>query len=437
MLTHELSSGYLDSLGIKFVEAKMVDPCGRLRGRTFPVKRFDEIKESFRVDGSSLGYADTEKSDMEIRLLDQANVILPQYQTAIFLGELYDDGTPVPSFGRNILKGVLGKIPYQVKFGAELECYLTTPDLKPLDDGVYMASFPEDTSEEFKKEFMLLTERANSELGIQVEHAEVGPSQHEFEVTFGDPVTVLDRMILLKYLLKFYAAKKGIRATTMPKPYYERAGDGYHMHVSFWDGEESLFYGTEDEVSETAAYAIAGILKHSAENAIFTNNTINSYKRLVPHHEAPIHPVWGYENRTAMIRIPKPNILTKRNTRPEVRNPDFANDPYMSAASIIWAGHLGVDKEHNKIDDFKGNADKLNPEDIESMGLPFFPKKLDEAIELASASGTVPRDIHPDLDRFLKIKRKEAKEYREYLGRERKTPDLIPTQWEINKYFNL
>ncbi len=437
MLTSELSSDYLEEMDIKFVETKILDPSGRLRSRTFPVKRFDVLKEKgFRVDGSSIGYADVEKSDMEVKLLERAHMILPEYHTAIFLCELYDDGQPVQSFGRNILKNVLEGIPYDVKFGVEIEYYLTTPDRRPLDGALYMESAPGDTAEDFKKEFMLLTERANSDLGIQVSHAEVGPSQHECELTFGNPVDVLDRLILLKYLLRFFAKEKGIRATIMPKPFYEKAGNGMHYHISFWNGDESLFYGTKDEISDIAKYAIGGVLSRVAELAILTNNTVNSYKRLVPHHEAPVWAVWGYENRTAMVRIPKSNGLTPNNTRPEYRFVDGANEHYIAAAGVIKAMQKGIDGKE-EYEEFKGNAYQLTPQDIKKLGVPLFPTNLDEAIQFAEKENSLPREIHPDFDRFLNIKRKELKEYREFLGNARRNPGLRITEWELDKYFNL
>ena len=438
MLTSDMSSKYLESKGIKFVETKILDPFGRLRSRTYPVRRFDVLKErGFRVDGSSIGYADVERSDMSAEFIDNPNMELPQYGTAIFLCELYDDGMPVKSFGRNVLKKTLEGTSSNVRLGIELEFYFTTEDREPIDQSVYMESAPGDTTEKLKKEFMLLTEKANSDLGIQVAHAEVGNGQHETELTYSDPVNLLDRLTLLKYLLKIFAQENGLRATTMPKPFHGQAGNGMHAHISLWKDGESLFYGTGDEISEVAKMATGGILKHSPQIAIFTNSTVNSYKRLVPGHEAPIHPVWGYENRTAMIRIPKSNGLTEENTRLEVRNLDAANDPYMAVAALIRAAQTGIEGGKNfDVKAFEGNADKLTDDELIRMGLAPFPRDLSQAISLAEQDGSIAKEVHPDFDRFILGKKEEQKSYIEFLGKSKPDPGSI-TGWELEMYFNL
>ena len=440
MLTSDMTSEYLESdMDVKFVETKLLDPFGRLRSRTYPVSRFDTLRErGFRVDGSSIGYVDVHKSDMEVRLLDHANMILPQYNTAVFLCELYDDGVPFNSFGRNVLKKTLKKLPYEVRLGVELEFYLTDTDRKPLDDSIYMESAPGDTTEDFKKNFMLLSEKANTNLGVQVVHAEVGPAQGETELSFSDPVNMLDRLTMLKYLLKLYAMKNDIRATTMPKPFYNEAGNGMHCHISFWEEDESLFYGSAEEISDMAKQAATGILHHSPEMAIFTNNTVNSYKRLVPDHEAPIIPVWGYENRTAMVRIPKSNSLTPQNTRLELRHIDAVNEPYLAMAASIEAAKHGVSQgEDGVMECIESNAYCLTQKEIEELNLPKFPADLGEAIGFADKGRTIPSQIHGDIDRFLSGKRKELAEYTRFIGTLQRDPGIRVTEWELDKYFNM
>lgn len=442
MLAPELSSKYLESQDIKFVEAKIMDPFGELRTKLFRTRKYDSIKEDgFRVDGSSIGYANVERSDMHAKLIEDPYIIIPEFNTAVFLCELYDDGKPCEYFGRNILKKTLSEFPYKVGAATETEFYLTTPDRKPLDHAVYMGSAPSDTSDAFKKEFMLLAEKANPDFALDVINAEVGPSQHEFELPWDiNPVRHLDMEILARDLLKKFAVYKGIRATTMPKPLYGMAGNGKHLHLSYWDGGTPVFYQNSEEISDIAKKAIGGILRHARKNAIFTNNTINSYKRLEPNHEVPLICVWGLEQRTALVRIPKENSFVPEKLTMEVRNLDHANDPNIAVAAILEASKIGMrGGDEFIIPEFEGCTYQLTPKQLEEQNIERLPTSLWEAIELAGEEDSIPRRIHKRLDKFLEAKKNEAMEYDRAaatLKRNGIDSSQIITDWEYTKYFD-
>ena len=86
-----------------------------------------------------------------------------------------------------------------------------------------------------------------------------------------------------------------VHATFMPKPLEGVQGSGMHLHLSLFKGEENAFYDEKDayNLSPTAKSFMAGLLRHAAEITAVTNQTVNSYKRLVPGFEAPVHISWA------------------------------------------------------------------------------------------------------------------------------------------------
>ena len=160
-------------------------------------------------------------------------------------------------------------------------------------------------------------------LEVECQHHEVGTAgQSEIDLKFNSLVTMADHMMLFKYIVKNVAAKHNKTVTFMPKPLFGDNGSGMHTHISIWKGEEPLFAGSGYAgLSETAMYAIGGLLKHAAALLAFTNPTTNSYKRLVPGFEAPVNLAYSQRNRSAAIRIPMYSNSPKTK-RLEFRCPD-------------------------------------------------------------------------------------------------------------------
>ena len=154
-------------------------------------------------------------------------------------------------------------------------------------------------------------------------------------------------MLLLKYVVKNLAAKHGKTATFMPKPLWNDNGSGLHLHFSLWKNESPLFAGSGyGGLSDTAMYAMGGILKHAPAVLAFCCPTTNSYKRLLPGFEAPVNLTFSYRNRSAAIRIPvhSPHAADKRF---EFRCPDSSSNPYLAMSAMLMAALDGI---QNRID---------------------------------------------------------------------------------------
>lgn len=439
-----ITSSSLERENVKFFEASFLDLHGIMRNRIFPVNRFDDILENgFGFDGSSVGFVNIEDSDTVARPLEKTLRLTSSdsFKIAFFLSEIIKNGKSFERSGRQILKDTLEKIKskfnYDFFVGPELEFFLTKNE-KPLDDAGYMSSNPRDQGGVFKKRFMNELRASNPDFNIHVAHHEVGPSQHEFELQYDEPIAMMDKLISLKCLLRNFAKENDLEVTYMPKPFFGCAGSGMHFHISLWKDGVPLFYKDKEELSDLAKQFIAGILKHFREITLLTNGNVNSFKRLVIGHEAPVFLVWGYGNRSAAIRIPKYREIEPDRARIEARTPDGLNNPYLAVAALIHAGMVGVEESMEAPEPFQKNAYELDEEKCERLGIKILPRNLKEAIEDAK-NGTILREFLGNrFDMFIKQKQKEWDEYCKHLDSSRiphETDQVI--EWERERYFNM
>ena len=100
-----------------------------------------------------------------------------------------------------------------------------------------------------------------------------------------------DSVMTFRLVVREVAAAHGVHATFMPKPLEGVQGSGMHTHLSLFRGDDNAFFDADDDyyLSPLAKSFMAGLLRHAAEITAITNQTVNSYKRLVPGFEAPVH----------------------------------------------------------------------------------------------------------------------------------------------------
>jgi glutamine synthetase len=217
--------------------------------------------------------------------------------------------------------------------------------------------------------------------GIDVDapHPEVATGgQAEIDMKFDDLVSMADKMMLYKYIIKNVARKFGKTVTFMPKPLFGDNGSGMHCHLSLWKGGEPLFAGSGYAgLSDMALYAIGGLLKHAPSLCAFTNPTTNSYKRLVPGFEAPVNLAYSQRNRSAACRIPmySPNPKAKR---VEYRCPDPSCNPYLAFSALLMAMIDGIQNKIDPGEPLDKDIYDLSPEEMK--GVPTTPGSLDEAL---------------------------------------------------------
>jgi glutamine synthetase len=372
-------------------------------------------------DGSSIqGLVRRYESDMRLRP-DESSVYKLN-DTDVYFCDIYQGNKPYPGDPRFILKEVLEEakgMGYDVKAAGELEFYLLK-ELEWVDRGSYFDVSPKDKAHAVK---LKVIEKL-SEAGIDWDtaHHEVGYGQNEIDIKFDSPLRTADKILFSKNVIKLVAESEGMRATFMPKPFVGLPGNGMHLHLSLWNGDENAFYDSKDEynLSEIAKHFIGGIFMHAGAITAVTNPTVNSYKRL-GEFEAPKYIYWGRKNRDALIRVPE--FLSPNSCRIEYRAPDPSNNPYLAFAVVLKAGLEGIKKEIKPPRALEG--------DIYQNGryktLDKLPTTLIEALYELEKDDLIYNTLKLAGKEFLELKKKEWEEF---------TTRRV-TDWELERYLDL
>lgn len=357
--TAEEIKAIVDEENVRFLRLMFTDITGIIKNVEVPISQMDKVLQNkMMFDGSSIeGFVRIEESDMYLYPDLTTWMIFPweaeHGKVARLICDIYNaDGKPFAGDPRGNLKRVLRQMEElgfsDFNLGPEPEFFLFQLDennkiTKHLNDhGGYFDFAPMDLGENCRRDIVLELEK----LGFEVEasHHECGPGQHEIDFKYATAVEACDDIQTFKLVVKTIARKYNLHATFMPKPLYGIAGSGMHCNMSLFKGKENVFYDKdgEMELSETAYHFLAGLIEHARSYTAICNPTVNSYKRLVPGYEAPVHVAWSGHNRSPLIRIPESRGLS---TRLELRSVDPSANPYMALAALLAAGLDGIKKE--------------------------------------------------------------------------------------------
>jgi glutamine synthetase len=332
----------------KFVDFRFTDTRGKEQHVTVPVSAFDEDKfeSGHAFDGSSIaGWKGIQASDM-LLMPDPATAYIDPFfdETTVVLScDVVDptDGRGYDRDPRSIAKRAeaylkssgIGDTAY---FGPEPEffifdgvewnvdmsgCHLKIHSAeaawnsgeknegngntghRPGVKGGYFPVPPVDSLHDIRSAMVLTLEAIGCP--VEVHHHEVANAgQCEIGTVFNTLVKRADQTQMLKYVVHNVAHQYGKTATFMPKPIVGDNGSGMHVHQSIWKDGKNLFAGDGYAgLSDTALFYIGGIIKHAKALNAITNPGTNSYKRLVPHYEAPVKLAYSAKNRSASIQI--------------------------------------------------------------------------------------------------------------------------------------
>ena len=201
--------------------------------------------------------------------------------------------------------------------------------------------------------------------------------QAEINVSANTLTKKADEVQILKYAIHNVAHAYNKTVTFMPKPIVGDNGSGMHVHQSIWKDGKNLFAGNGYAgLSEMALFYIGGIIKHAKALNAITNPGTNSYKRLVPHYEAPVKLAYSAKNRSASIRIP--HVASDKARRIETRFPDPIANPYLCFTALLMAGLDGIQNKLHPGDAADKNLYDLPPE--EDAKIPTVCASLEEAL---------------------------------------------------------
>lgn len=427
--------------GVEFVRLQFTDLFGRMKNVAITVSQLEKaLNNDCMFDGSSIdGFVRIDESDMYLHPDLNTWSIVPwrkkdEIQTGRLICSVYksDNQTPFEGDPRNVLIKVMEEakaLGYGFNVGPECEFFLFKldeagkPTLETGDEAGYFDLNPIDHGENCRRDICLALEKMG--YTIEASHHEVAAGQHEIDFQFGDGLLTADRVMTFKHVVKTYATKHGLHATFMPKPIYGINGSGMHTNMSLYDLKtgNNIFDDPNGELglSKEAYSFIAGIMEHVKGIAVFSNPTVNSYKRLVPGYEAPSYLVWSTSNRSCLVRIP---ASRGKGTRVELRCPDPTCNPYLEMALCLAAGLDGIKKSLKPQPAYDENVFALSEEELAKAGIDCLPSSLEEAIKAAENDPFIKSTLGEHVyNNYIEGKKREWDEYKMQIS-----------QWEVNRY---
>jgi glutamine synthetase len=432
---------------VKFIRLWFTDVLGSLKSFAITFEQLEEaLVEGVGFDGGAIeGFARAGESDMTAIPDASTFQLLPwrpreRRVARMFCDLSLPDGSPFPGDPRQVLKRNLARaaaLGFTFYVGPEVEYFYfkDADDTVPLDKGGYFDLTPLDGASDLRRETVLTLEEMG--IGVESSHHEVAPSQHEVDLRYTDALTMADSVLTCRLVVKEVALAAGVYATFMPKPLADENGSGMHVHLSLFRGERNAFFDANDplRLSAVARGFIAGLLRHSREITLVTNQWVNSYKRLIPGFEAPVRIGWNRRHVMApanvparagrmpgdLLRVPLYREGREINSRIEYRAPDAACNPYLAFAALLAAGLEGIEKEY-PLPPSRDAADEASMEEA-----PTLPGSLYEALQEAENSRLL-RDCLGDhvYESLLTSKRIEWERYRSVI-----------TDYELKQYLSV
>lgn len=440
--------------GVKMVDLRFVDLPGIWQHFTIPAHELTEelFEDGIGFDGSSIrGFQAIHESDM-LLLLDPGTAFIDpvlEVPTLVVICDVYDPITRQP-YSRDP-RYVARKAEAYLKqtgiaetsyFGPEAEFFLfndvrygggmnssfyyidsvegwwqSGAELKPNFGGQiaakrgYFPVPPSDTQQDVRSRIVLALEASG--IPIEVHHHEVATAgQAEIDMRFDTLLSMADKVLKYKYIVKNVARLNGLTATFMPKPMFGDNGSGMHVHMSLWSDKSNVFFSDSGyaQLSDMAKYYIGGLLKHAPALLALAAPTTNSYRRLVPGFEAPVNLAYSQRNRSAICRIPAISKSPKAK-RLEFRAPDPSCNPYLCFAALLMAG----------LDGIQNRIDPGDPVDKDLYDLPY-----EEAKKIKQVPGSLDAVLSAlDADHDFLLKGDVF------------TPDLIDTYIAYKREFEL
>ncbi len=387
---------------VEFIRLQFTDIFGNLKNVAITVSQLEKaLDNECMFDGSSIeGFARIEESDMYLNPDYNTFEIFPwrpqQGKVARMICDVYrPNGEPFEGDPRYILKRAIkmaADMGYVFEVGPECEFFLFNTDENAMPTTItheqagYFDLGPVDFGENARRDIVLTLE----DMGFVIEasHHEVAPAQHEIDFRYDEALITADNIMTFKLAVKTIAKRHGLHATFMPKPKYGVNGSGMHINMSLSKDGRNIFADKTDKfgLSREAYFFIGGIMKHMKGMTAITNPLVNSYKRLVPGFEAPVHIAWSATNRSPLIRIPATHGT---GTRIELRCPDPAANPYLALAVCLRAGLDGIANRMMPPESVDCNIFEMSREQRESCGIEEIPGTLIEAIHAMEADGFI------------------------------------------------
>ncbi|MDC0660693.1 glutamine synthetase family protein [Leisingera sp. SS27] len=428
----EAAQAYLEGRRLDEVECVISDLPGIARGKAVPASKFAKtdyfhLPDSIFYQTITGDWADAADDDGWI---EKDMTLKPDMSTATaapwtgdwtlqVIHDAYDrDDKPIPFSPRNVLKRVVQLYHdkgWKPVVAPEMEFFLVARNIDPAKEiepmmgrsgrpAAARQAYSMTAVDEFGPVIDDIYDFAEAQ-GFEIDGItqEGGAGQLEINLLHGDPVKLADEVFYFKRLIREAALRHDCFATFMAKPIEDEPGSAMHIHHSILDMEtgQNIFSGPQGGETDAFYNFIAGLQNHLPAGLAVMAPYVNSYRRYVKDHAAPINLEWARDNRTTGIRVP---LSGPEARRVENRIAGMDCNPYLGIALSLACGYLGLVNEERPRKQFKGDA-------YEGEG--DIPQVMGQALDLFDEATELHEVLGPDFARVYSIVKRA--EYEEFL----------------------
>ena len=422
---------YLEGKRLDEVECIIPDLPGIARGKAVPATKFAR-QEYFHLPDSIFyqtitgEWGDAAGAD---GFIEKDMILRPDISTATaapwtgdwtlqVIHDAFDrDGSPVEYSPRNVLKRVVDLYRaqgWEPVVAPEMEFFLVARNLDPAHEikpmmgrsgrpAAARQAYSMTAVDEFGPVIDDIYDFAEAQ-GFEIDGItqEGGAGQLEINLIHGDPVRLADEVFYFKRLIREAALRHDCYATFMAKPIANEPGSAMHIHHSVLDATtgKNIFSGPQGGETDAFYHFIAGMQNHMPDALAVIAPYVNSYRRYVKDHAAPINLEWGRDNRTTGIRVPLSGPASRR---VENRLAGMDCNPYLGIAASLACGYLGLMEQKKPKAEFKGDAYDGDGD---------IPQVLGSALDLFEEATTLHEVLGPEFARvYAIVKRAEYEEF--------------------------
>jgi len=428
----EAARTYLDGKRLDEVECIVSDLPGIARGKAVPATKF--VKQGYFHLPDSIFFQTITGGWGEAAgdggFIERDMILKPDMSTATaapwtgdwtlqVIHDAYDrDDNPIPFSPRNVLRRVVQLYRdkgWEPVVAPEMEFFLVARNIDPAHEikpmmgrsgrpAAARQAYSMTAVDEFGPVIDDIYDFAEAQ-GFEIDGItqEGGAGQLEINLAHGDPIKLADEVFHFKRLIREAALRHDCFATFMAKPIANEPGSAMHIHHSILDIEtgQNIFSGPQGGETDAFFHFIAGLQNHLPSAIAVIAPYVNSYRRYVKDHAAPINLSWGRDNRTTGIRIPLSGVSARR---VENRLAGMDCNPYLGIAASLACGYLGLVEELRPDKQFKGDAYD-GEEDI--------PRDLSRALDLFDEADALQAVLGEEFGRVYSIVKRT--EYEEFL----------------------
>lgn len=428
----QAAQDYLDGHRLDEVECVIADMPGIARGKAVPASKFAR-QDYFHLPDSIFYQTITGEwgeAAGEEGFIERDMTLKPDMTTASaapwtndwtlqVIHDAYDrKGEPVEFAPRNVLKRVVGLFEaegWKPVVAPEMEFFLVARNVDPGKKiepmmgrsgrpAAARQAYSMTAVDEFGPVIDDIYDFAEAQ-GFEIDGItqEGGAGQLEINLRHGHPVRLADEVFYFKRLIREAALRHDCFATFMAKPIADEPGSAMHIHHSLIDMEtgQNLFSGPQGGETDAFFHFIGGMQKYLPSVIAVLAPYVNSYRRYVRDHAAPINLAWGRDNRTTGIRVP---LSGPEARRVENRIAGMDCNPYLGIAASLACGYLGMKNEIRPEKQFKGDAYE---------GETDVPRVMGEALDLFEEATEIHDILGPEFARVYAILKRT--EYEEFL----------------------